>query len=187
MGSTSELSGDHQIMGGRQLLQTTASPTVSVTVDTPMTLAPSITPTRAARRIFGVGIGIFILFLTSLICGYLFFDLYHGTTIREPKFYRKPYNSCFCCLFWVGFVAVYLLEAPRESSTVSPNEKAEKEDVQYSTTYYTKYWVLTVVVCALWYLGGAWCIDYSAEDIVFQPTGWDVEKQRNPALARSAV
>jgi len=121
--------------------------------------------------------------MTSLFCGYLFLDLYHGNTTKDPKFYRKPYNSCFCCLFWVGVVALYLFEAPRESSRVEP----EQESIEYSNSYYSKYWVLTVVLSALWCLGKAWCEEYGAEDIVFRPPGWDVEKQRNPALQRSAL
>jgi hypothetical protein len=58
---------------------------------------------------------------------------------------------------------------------------------EYSTAYITKYWVLAVGLSSLGCLGWIWCMDFGAEDISFRPLGWDVEKDRNPAMPRSAL
>ena len=83
---------------------------------------PSPTPTREETRVFGVGFGVFFLFVSGLACSLLFYDLYQGNNIRNPKLYQKPYNTCVLCLFFYGLIVIYVFEAPRESRTVEPRE-----------------------------------------------------------------
>jgi len=143
---------------------------------------PSPTPTRPPTRVFGVGVGIFILWFVGLVSAFLWYDLFLLGRIYNPCCYNKPYNTCVCCLFWYGFVVLYLVVAPRES-------QAEEEftDGEYAESYYNKYLVGLIMGCAVWYLGIAYCADHGSEELVFTPLDYDTEKRRNPAISRSSV
>jgi hypothetical protein len=147
------------------------------------TVQPSPTPTLPPNRIFGVGVGVFVLWVYFLVCGIGCFDLYTGNSgVRHPKLYNKPYNACVCCLFWYAVVILYLAAAPRDTETEAVGDKV------YATNFYAKYTMMLILGCAMWYLViTAYFVDYGNEELVFRPVDHDLEKQRNPAQARSSV
>jgi hypothetical protein len=149
----------------------------------PTTTQPSPTPSLPPKRIFGVGIGVFVMWLYLLVCGIGCFDLYTGNSgIRHPKLYNKPYNTCICFWFWYVIVFMYMVLAPRDTKTDAVN------DGVYATSFYAKYTMMLIMGCAMWYFViTAYIVDYGNEELVFQPVDQDLEKQRNPAQPRSSV
>jgi len=149
----------------------------------PTTTQPSPTPSLPPNRIFGVGIGVFVMWLYLLVCGIGCFDLYTGNSgFRHPKLYNKPYNTCICFWFWYVIVFMYMVLAPRDTKTDAVN------DGVYATSFYAKYTMMLIMGCAMWYFViTAYIVDYGNEELVFQAVDQDLEKQRNPAQPRSSV
>ncbi len=101
-------------------------------VEDDVTEKPSPTPTLPQTRILGVGLGIFLLFVTGWFCACCWLDWYHGGTLLNSKIYMKPCNAGVCCLFWYGCVVLYLFTAPREDAT----EDSSLGKVEYSHQFF---------------------------------------------------
>lgn len=148
--------------------------------DVPFTQKPSPTP-RKETRVLGVGLGVFLLILFGVVCSLLWFDIHNGNLLGPiTYFYKKPCNSCVCCLCWVGAVFVYLAAAPRKD--------AGKQVISdYSENFTYRYWILAMFIVVLVFLWIPYFGDFGTTELVVTPPDFDTEKGRSSVLKRSSV
>jgi len=147
------------------------------------TASPSVIPTRPPARIFGVGVGVFLVFACALGCSYFFYDVYQGNNLRWPRYYDKPYNACFCCLLCYGGFVSYLLLSPRYDREVKVTEQKQ----EYAEHYKVKWIIFSIFIVIIWFFGTNYMDNFCNEDVIIKPIDPKTERSRNPAIPRSAV
>ena len=146
------------------------------------------TVTRGPKTVFGVGIGVFLIFLFFFVCWSICLDCYHGRLLfcfdeQLPCCYNKPFSTVFCCFFWYGIIIIYLIYAPRQDQTYVKGERKE-----FSENYYDKYWVTFCLGFFFFWFGLFWLQDLINHNQYASPNPslkGDIEEKKIEAMPRS--